>query len=250
MIVDDEEISREGLAKMINWSSLGFTVVATYDDGADAIAHLTDRAVDVVLTDIRMTNASGVDLAQWVHENRPETRVVFVSAYSRFDYAQAAIRLGVVHYLVKPLVMGEVDEVFQGIRRDLDAVAPADKEAHTDKSNGEQTDPAPRVVQQAKQFIRSNAERQISLAEIADSAAVSPGYLSRLFSERTGETVSTYIRRVRVERAKSLLVASDLTVSQVCHEVGYHDVRHFYQLFKELVGMTPTQFRRRGRDGS
>lgn len=252
MIVDDEQVSREGLARMIDWTSLGFTVVAAYEDGDEAIDHLRSKPVDVVLTDIRMTHASGVDLAEWIRETRPEARVVFMSAYSRFDYARAAIRLGVVHYLVKPLVMGEVDEVFRKIRADLDAESRSSESA----SHAGRTDAAPQagcangMIGRARDFIRTNCARHLSLADVADHVAVSPGYLSRLFSETTGETVSGCIRRARIESAKDLLSASDLNVGEICRAVGYHDVRHFYQIFKESVGLTPTQFRKRSLNAS
>ena len=64
IIVDDEEISRKGLATLLDWNSIGFEVVSIFPDGTDAIEFLKNNTVDVVLTDIKMNIVSGIEMVK------------------------------------------------------------------------------------------------------------------------------------------------------------------------------------------
>lgn len=112
LIVDDEDVIREGLKQVVAWEKLGYSVVGTVSSGEDALRFLEDHAVDVLLTDIRMPRISGIELARLVKANYPETSVVIISGYDNFSYAQNAIRYGVYHYLLKPCAEEEILEVF------------------------------------------------------------------------------------------------------------------------------------------
>lgn len=119
MIVDDEEEIREGLSDLVDWSSLGFMVIEKLQDGQDAIRYLKDHQVDVILTDIKMTYVSGIDLAQYVYNQKLNTKVVILSGFQEFDLARAAIRYNVSHYLLKPTDLEEVALVFNKIGEEL-----------------------------------------------------------------------------------------------------------------------------------
>lgn len=120
-IVDDEDAIRNGLASIVPWSELGFEVVDTFEDGRDIIEYLKFRDVDIILTDIMMSHLHGLDVARWVHENRPDIQVVVLSGYSDFLFAQKAIKYGVKQYLLKPTKINELKESFTNIRTQLDA---------------------------------------------------------------------------------------------------------------------------------
>ena len=115
IVVDDEDISREGSVNLIDWNSVGFQVVASFSDGADARDFLEETPVDVVLTDIRMTELSGIDLAAYLDEHHPDTKIVLISGFRRFDYVKQAIRYRVYHYLLKLFPLQEIDELFARI---------------------------------------------------------------------------------------------------------------------------------------
>lgn len=120
MIVDDEELICKGLSELMEWSDMGFELITTHDDGQDAIEHLRQEPVDVVLTDIKMTHVSGLEVAKYVHEHIPRTKVVINSGYREFDYAKQAVEYDVVHYLLKPTQFDEIERVFKQLKRDLD----------------------------------------------------------------------------------------------------------------------------------
>ncbi len=120
VIVDDEPIIRECMREMFDWEELGYRVAATFDDGKAAIEYIGDHPVDLVITDIKMIFASGLDVAEYIHTNRLDIKVVLMSAYEDFEYARRAISYGVVHYILKPMNIGEVKEVVLKVKEQLD----------------------------------------------------------------------------------------------------------------------------------
>ncbi|MDQ0889605.1 YesN/AraC family two-component response regulator [Paenibacillus sp. V4I9] len=120
VLVDDEEIVRRGLKYFLDWESLGFQIVADFEDGKEAIAYLQTHEVDIVLTDIRMAEINGLMLAKHIYEQFPHIRVIIISGYKDFEYAQQAITYNVENYLLKPTKYDEITEVFQGLKQKLD----------------------------------------------------------------------------------------------------------------------------------
>jgi two-component system response regulator YesN len=119
IIVDDERVIREGLSTMVNWTELDFKVESVFADGREALAYLSDHAIDVILTDIRMTFVSGLDLAREVRSLAGQTRVVLLSGHREFELAQQAVAAGVYDYLLKPVDFGELRRVFGNLAATL-----------------------------------------------------------------------------------------------------------------------------------
>jgi two-component system response regulator YesN len=120
LIVDDEQEVREILSEIVDWDSLGFEVVQTLKDGREAIAYLKEHAVEAVLTDIKMTFESGIDIAQYINDQRLSVKVVLLSGYQEFQLAREAIRYNVSDYLLKPTDLDELYRVFQKLKKELD----------------------------------------------------------------------------------------------------------------------------------
>jgi two-component system response regulator YesN len=120
LIVDDEREVREVLSEIVDWSGLGFEVVQTLKDGRDAIAYLGQHQVDIVLTNIKMTFESGIDVARFIKERQLPVKVVLLSGYQEFQLAQEAIRYDVSDYLFKPTDLDELYKVFRSMREEPD----------------------------------------------------------------------------------------------------------------------------------
>lgn len=102
IVVDDEMMIRTSISAFINNCDVGFEVVGTFRDGSDAIKYLEENNVDLVISDIRMVQVSGIDLAQYIYENKPWTQVILLSGYTDFEYAKAAIKYNIKEYITKP----------------------------------------------------------------------------------------------------------------------------------------------------
>ena len=104
------------------------------------------------------------------------------------------------------------------------------------------------LITEVNDFIAQNYCGHVTLAEIADSVHVNRSYLSRIYKERTGKNVFDVINARRVEKAKELLMCSNLKTSEIGYEVGYKDSHYFGYLFKKTVGCTPKEYRAGSRE--
>lgn len=115
LIVDDEPIICKGLHDTIPWEEYGIEVKGSAYDGEDAIHKIQQLGnIDILITDVRMPNKDGLQLAAYLHEYHPSIRTILISGYDEFAYAQKAIQLGVKDYLLKPVdIDGLVKKVIQ-----------------------------------------------------------------------------------------------------------------------------------------
>ncbi len=120
LIVDDEEIVCRGMAQFVKWEKCGFEVAGIAASVDEALRMFKKMSIDVVFTDIRMPEKSGIDLLKEVQELYPDVKTVVLSGYSDFDYAKDAIRYGAVEYLIKPVNLGEVEELLGRLSENLE----------------------------------------------------------------------------------------------------------------------------------
>lgn len=99
-------------------------------------------------------------------------------------------------------------------------------------------------VRFAKEYIKANYKNDIRLSMVAQAENINPAYLSRIFSDETGETFSDYLICYRMQAAKELLCDINVNVSEAAEQVGYHDVKHFSKSFKKIVGISPKDYRK------
>ena len=103
----------------------------------------------------------------------------------------------------------------------------------------------PAAVARAKHFIAQNRDSAICLASVAKAVNTSTFYFCKLFKRTTGLTFTDYLARVRIERAKKLLLDPNRRVSEVAYDVGFQSLPHFNRVFRRVAGESPTNYRRR-----
>ena len=101
----------------------------------------------------------------------------------------------------------------------------------------------PAAVASAKLFVQTHVEEPISLAQVVRHVHVSRFYFCKLFKKATGITLTEYVVRVRIEKAKTLLVDPSLRISEVVFAAGFGSIPQFNSVFKRIVGMPPTEYR-------
>mgnify|MGYP005833428367 CR=1 FL=1 len=111
LIVDDEELDREGLLSELEWSEYGISEVRTAKTGMEALEIIKEYEPQILMTDIKMPKMSGLQLAENVKKLFPNIKVIFISGYDSFEYAQHAIKLNVCGYLLKPVDAEELSHV-------------------------------------------------------------------------------------------------------------------------------------------
>lgn len=97
-------------------------------------------------------------------------------------------------------------------------------------------------------YIQNNLDRTLSLEELAETAHFSPFHFHRIFTANTGESIKSYVRRLRLERATRDLSLTDLPLIQISERAGYDTQQSFHRAFKEAYSVTPKEFRDRASD--
>lgn len=120
LIVEDEDIVRQGLVETIPWEEMGFRVVSQAANGKEALSKFQAKPTDVVLTDIRMPEVDGVELLKAIKEQSPGTQVIFISSYAEFEYAQRAIEYKAFSYIIKTELFDELEKVLMDLYAFLD----------------------------------------------------------------------------------------------------------------------------------
>ena len=230
LIIDDEPKIRNGLSNLLTRRE-GWEVAGAYENAADALKYLAVNQVDVMITDIKMPEISGLELIARIRERDKKTAIIILSGYSNFQFAQRVSR-----YLTKPTNPRELICVLEETEKKLGGKQ--EKEEDSGK--------IPNLfVQKAADYIKLNYSEKISIKEIADQLYLSPNYLSELFKKHTGKTISEYLTEYRLEKACQLLDHAEYRVGDVSGMVGIHDGRYFSNMFKKKYGMTPTEYRNR-----
>jgi len=104
------------------------------------------------------------------------------------------------------------------------------------------------AIRKAERFIWENYTRKISLREIAGVSGLSAPYFSTIFKEEMGENLSNFINRLRVEKAATVLINSNMPISEISKNCGFEDQSWFSKIFKGYTGLTPGKYRDRGMD--
>lgn len=100
------------------------------------------------------------------------------------------------------------------------------------------------IIRKALVYIQSNFTRDLTLKEVAGHVGVSKSYLSRIFPEYAGKHFCSYLQQLRIERAKELLRFTDDHIYEIASKVGFWNSRYFGKVFRDMVGMTPADYRR------
>ena len=246
MVADDESLVRKGIVHGTDWQLIGCDVIAEAANGEEGLQKALELKPDLVVSDIRMPKMDGLEMAEQIIAALPKTRVIFLTAYGDFKYAQQAIKLGACDYILKPFEDGELEAAIQrlinqnlisesGVRADdlIPLIGASDIEN--------------RYIQSAIAYIEEHyAEPGICIGEIADALALSEGYLSRLFKSETEYSINTYITRFRIRAAARLLDDVQNKVYEVAEKVGYQDITYFSTTFKKLTGINPSQYQGKG----
>jgi two-component system response regulator YesN len=120
VIADDEDNVREGIRESLNWHELGFEVVGVFENGRELIEALEQLQPDVVLTDINMPFMDGLEVSSYLFEHYPHTKIIILTGYDEFEYAQQALKLKVHDYILKPNTADELHEILSKVKDELD----------------------------------------------------------------------------------------------------------------------------------
>ena len=116
LIVDDEKMIRMGMKNAIDWKKLGVDDVFTAASGNEALKILKEEGPEIMVTDIQMTEMTGLELIKAARESVPELRVIVLTGFDNFEYARESLRLQVQDFFLKPI---DEDDLFNAIEKQI-----------------------------------------------------------------------------------------------------------------------------------
>jgi two-component system, response regulator YesN len=232
MIVDDEPLEREVLSMMIKRENFRISQLFEAKNGADALDLVKQNRIDVVLMDIKMPILDGLMAAEIIKKDYSDCRIIFLTAYDEFEFADRMIQMGADDYILKPAHPNEVKQALikyiPVVKRPIPATLKASCE-HDD-------------IIKIIEYIENNLHLDITLDTLSGLVHLSKQYLSRLFKQKTGCTITQYITVRRLEKAKRYLSYSHKTIIEISEKCGFSDSNYFARVFKKYEGITPTQY--------
>ena len=263
LIADDEKLEREALAEMVARRFEHEVVLELAENGRKAADTAVLWGADLILMDIEMPGMSGLDAARAVLAQRPGCRVIFVTAYSLFQYAHEAVHLGACDYLLKPVDPDELEASIRRAMRQVEAERkleelatakalpePQDAGAAPAEDAADEDSPAAMVMAQVRRYLEDNYMFDLSLDSVGEILHISPAYLSAQFKKYQKMNFLDCLTELRINAAKELLADPLRSTAEVASMVGYDDSSYFARAFKKRTGMTPTQYRRQAGRGA
>jgi AraC-like DNA-binding protein len=104
------------------------------------------------------------------------------------------------------------------------------------------------LIRQARTILDENFDKHITIPQLARQAGINEAKLKEGFREIYGRSVHTYLLQLRLEKAKQLLLTTELSITEITYEIGYSHVTHFTTLFKKEQGITPSEWRKKAKE--
>lgn len=241
LLVDDEPIIVEGLRRVVDWEGHRCQVTGAAHDAASGTAAIRSLRPDILFTDVRMPDQTGLSMLAGLKSEFPQMQVCVLTGYRAFSYAQDALRLGVARYLLKPSKMDEINEALGVMVERLDRAAASAVQTAQQEDNAALC----YVAAQAQAYISSHYMEKIVLQDVAEHCYVSQWHLSKLLKKHCGKGFYELVNDARIRRAKELLQDPSLRIAEIGARVGYADTGHFSRVFKSLAGVTANEYRNR-----
>jgi two-component system, response regulator YesN len=247
LIVDDEPSVLSVLKKVIGTDDR-FVCCAEAYSVKQAISRMADCLPDVLITDIRMPGETGIELLRHLSSHNAETLSVVLSGYDNFDYVHDAFIFGAEEYLLKPLDPKRLLRLLDNIAVKLDKrqTLIAGEKPEKPESTENVRSGTDALVARIDRYLTANLSEDNSIVAICRRFAISQPTLSKIMKKAKGCTYNEYLISLKIAHAKALLAQRpDLLVAEVSDQSGFSDQFYFSRVFKNVTGMTPTDYRNR-----
>ena len=240
-LVEDEIVTREGIRDNVNWKSADFEFCGEAPDGEMALPLIEESKPDILITDIKMPFMDGLQLSKIVQEKMPWIKIIILSGHDEFEYAQAAVKLGVTEYLLKPISSEDLLRALKRIEKQLDK----ERKEHESYTELQEQNQENLILLREKFLLRLVMGGMSSVEAIEQSKQfglniIAQNYLVLLLKIelRDKDKPFDYYEYQRAERAVSDWVSSDSNV--------LHIKKDLEELVLLLIGHDPDQLQQDG----
>jgi len=238
LIAEDEVNILRGIEKYISAHTQVFDKIYCARNGSEAIDMILRYHPDVMLMDVQMPVKTGLEVMRDAIAAGVCPKTIILSGFDTFSYAQQALRLGAVDYLIKPCrsseILQKLEKIVSGPQDHVENLSKAE-ESH--------------LFITAVEYCKEHMSEHLTLSQVAEKVKVSPTYLSILFSQNRGGFVD-YINKLRVDCACGYMNDDTLKIYEIAYKVGFSDEKYFSKVFKKVTGHSPSSYRQALNNGS
>lgn len=237
LVIDDEQGMLESLEELFKND---FNVFKA-SDGKQSLNLLRSVQVDLVLLDLRLPEMDGTDVLKSIRRFSKTVPVIVMTAYSTIERAEKCAGLTVQGYIRKPF---DSIELLQNVKEMLNETA---ESGHlgAGRSKPGSPDGLSAPVGKLVEIIGSHYTEPIRPRDLAERVFSSREYIGKRFKKETGHSIGEHINRLRVEKAKHLLIEKmDIKISAIWREAGFGSESQFLRMFKRYTGRTAAAFRK------
>ncbi|MBI2091585.1 MAG: response regulator [Deltaproteobacteria bacterium] len=229
LLVDDDNIFRGELKAALSDEYNVFEAA----NGHEALDMLKKpNEIDLVILDVMMPGLKGTEVLKEMKRVSPELGIIILTGFSTKDVAIDALKGRADDYIEKPFKLEKLNSVMENLLKSKNG-----------ELNINECDVKGKV-EHVKRFVERNYHKKISLKDAATVVGLSPKYLSRVFRQETGNGLSDYKSRIKIDMAKSWLKSTGYNVNQIADRLGYQNVESFIRTFKKYARCTPTDYKK------
>lgn len=196
---------------------------------------LSGNTIDIALIDYMLPDGDGFDVLKRIRDIKPKLPVIILTAYGSEDVVVKALRADATDYIKKPVVLAylrrKVADILAGNKRE-------ELTGSSEKINKEEF-----LLDGVAAFIENNYSDELTRDMLAERIGINKYKFSKIFNERFGQSIKSYINNVRVKKAAELLKNHNLSIADIALSVGFRRVEHFDRVFKEIYGASPKDYR-------
>lgn len=238
LLVDDEPEVADSLQMMLQENCRYELEIDVKNIPRRAIELAEQKVYDILISDMRMPEMTGLQMAEKITdmEHNKNIQIIFLTGFEDFETLYKVNRKRNTQYLLKNEEDEEVVEAVEFAIQQLPSERRLLRSLDDDENSLQ-------VVQQAREYIQNNLSKDLSLIMISQYVNMNPSYFSRMFKQKTGENISDYIHRLRIEKAKELIENSTMKIAEIGESLGFGSAGYFTTYFKKATGSTPQGYR-------
>jgi len=249
LLVEDEKEAMRYLRRIIHWEDYGFSVIGEARNGIEALEWIENHPPHLVISDIMMAGMDGVELLRLTRERGLDIKFIMMTCVSEFEFARKALEYGASNYLLK-LTVDQITLVsaLEKVAKELKEKYKLEKISHYINKSGNLLSEIYTDHPQINRILKIIYEKYtepLFLQDLAEIVHLDASYLSDLFKKKTGQSLTQFIQKVRVDASLFMLDHTDLAIGTIGEKVGFQNDNYFNRIFRKWMKMTPNEFRKR-----
>lgn len=256
IIVEDEEIIRNGLAVSFEWMEYGCSIVGLAKDGKEGLDMILELEPDIVISDIKMPKMTGIEMIQNARMQGKKFFSIILTSYAEFEYAKSAIEFGASGYLLKPVDEDELIDLLKSINDKInkknrqkrieesikDKIIENEEDWKIFLKAGESSDS---IIRSVYEIIQNKYSEKLGINDVAEALKVSNSYISRKLKAKLNTSFVDLLSQYRIKKAISYLKKSNLMIYEISCKVGFSDYKYFCTVFKKYTSLSPSEYQNR-----